>query len=245
MIKKLALLAVGTFGISSLMADTLYLKNGQTLEGTYMGGTARSIRFNSNGATKSYLVTDVEQLEFEPSTLGSSSTSTSSRWVSFENASLRVDYPDNWQVTRDGDNVMIAPSNGRVNDRLGNPALAYGVTIDMHRQWGSNIQGLVPRDSVIPGSLEGESDRIVQDLRQSNPNMRLTGSRQEIRVDNRRALKMTLVNDSPNGGRETDWLVTVEHPQGVLYMVFTAPERDFSNYQTAFQRMLSSVRLVR
>jgi hypothetical protein len=39
--------------------------------------------------------------------------------------------------------------------------------------------------------------------------------------------------------------VTVEHPEGLLFFVFTAPERDFQAYESAFREMLRSVRIKR
>ena len=39
-----------------------------------------------------------------------------------------------------------------------------------------------------------------------------------------------LTNDSPLGGRETNWLVTVQRPQGLVFLVFVAPDRDYQNY---------------
>jgi hypothetical protein len=82
-------------------------------------------------------------------------------------------------------------------------------------------------------------------LRLSNRNMRVTRYREGIRVDGDRALSTYFSNDSPVGGRETDWLVTVEHPDGLLFIVFTAPERDFQGYESAFREMLRSVRIKR
>jgi hypothetical protein len=75
--------------------------------------------------------------------------------------------------------------------------------------------------------------------------MRVIRYREDIRVDGDRALSTYLSNDSPVGGRETDWLVTLEHPDGLLFLVFTAPEREFQRYEDAFHEMLRSVRIKR
>ena len=48
---------------------------------------------------------------------------------------------------------------------------------------------------------------------------------------------------SPAGGNETDWLITILQPAGLLYVVFVAPEREFQNYQGVFQNMISSIKL--
>ncbi|MCW5981010.1 MAG: hypothetical protein KIT09_23210 [Bryobacteraceae bacterium] len=56
--------------VLSLMAplasgDTLRLKDGAAVDGTFLGGDARTIRFlDSGGATKSYAITDISSVEF-------------------------------------------------------------------------------------------------------------------------------------------------------------------------------------
>ncbi len=46
-------------------ADTLRLKSGAVLEGTFLGGDARTIRFlGQDGSTKQYALTDVASIEF-------------------------------------------------------------------------------------------------------------------------------------------------------------------------------------
>lgn len=45
-------------------ADTLRLKGGQTLEGTYLGGDARNIRFDNGDRVQSYSINDVAEIRF-------------------------------------------------------------------------------------------------------------------------------------------------------------------------------------
>jgi hypothetical protein len=93
--------------------------------------------------------------------------------------------------------------------------------------------------------LEQSTDQLVQELRLSNRNMRVIRYHEVVRVNGDRALSTYLSNDSPVGGRETDWLVTVERPDGLLFIVFTAPEREFQRYEGTFHQMLRSVRITR
>jgi len=60
--------------------------------------------------------------------------------------------------------------------------------------------------------------------------MRIIRSPESVRVDGERALSTDLSNESPLGGRETDWLVTVPRPEGLLFFVFVAPDGDFQSY---------------
>jgi hypothetical protein len=77
--------------------------------------------------------------------------------------------------------------------------------------------------------------------------MRVIRYHEGIRVDGENALSTYLSNDSPitGGSRETDWLITLPRPDGLVFIVFTAPEREFQSYESTFQQMLRSVRIAR
>lgn len=47
-----------------LSADTLVLRNGATVQGTYLGGDARQIRVDQNGAIQTYDITQVQSVIF-------------------------------------------------------------------------------------------------------------------------------------------------------------------------------------
>lgn len=186
---------------------------------------------------------------------GSASDWPSERFVTAENSLLRINHPDNWQVYGQSDALTITPRGGLVSDAQGNQALAYGVIVNIFepRQdsgYGQQLQG--PGYGQNPAQtattrLDQFTDQLVQELRLSNRNMRVIRYREVINVDGDRALSTYLSNDSPAsaGGRETDWLVTVERPDGLLFIVFTAPEREFQRYEGAFHQMLRSVRIKR
>ncbi len=180
----------------------------------------------------------------------STTDSPSESFVSAENELLRIRHPDNWQVYGQGDSMAIAPRGGLIADGRGNQAMAYGVIVNIFEPrrdgFGQQLQGPgfgTGQDSTT--RLERSTDELVQELRLSNRNMRVIRYGEVIRVDGEGALSTYLSNDSPIGGRETNWLVTVEHPEGLLFIVFTAPERDFQRYEGAFHEMLRSVRIQR
>ena len=180
----------------------------------------------------------------------------SERFVGAENSQLRISHPDNWQAYGRSDAMSITPRSGLVGDGQGNQALAYGVIVNVFeprwdsdaRSFGQQLQGPGFGRGSGPESsarLDQATDQLVQELRLSNRNMRVIRYREDIRVDGDRALSTYLSNDSPVGGRETDWLITVERPDGLLFLVFTAPEREFQRYEGAFHEMLRSVRIKR
>jgi Zn-dependent protease with chaperone function len=175
----------------------------------------------------------------------------SDRVKSFENSVLRIEYPENWQPYGQGDAVTIAPSNGLVDDGYGRKALAYGVLLNIYVPPFSSQyqqqQQLQPEGYGKPPtiSLEEATDRLIQELRQSNQKMILVRNQGDIRVAGQRAMSIYLSNDSPIGGRETNWLVTMPHTGGLLFIVFTAPEASFQNYESTFQKMLRSIQVKR
>jgi hypothetical protein len=75
--------------------------------------------------------------------------------------------------------------------------------------------------------------------------MRVLRRQGSINVNGATGLSTYLTNDSPvqGGGRETNWLVTLPRPDGLLFMVFAAPEREFQSYENTFEQMLYSVRV--
>jgi len=94
-------------------------------------------------------------------------------------------------------------------------------------------------------TLADATDQLLDYLRRSNPNMRVVRTEERGRVDGEPSMTMDITNDSPNGGRETDWLVTVLRPDGLLYYFFgVAPQRDFNRYEPAFEEMIASVRFI-
>jgi len=172
----------------------------------------------------------------------------SQRLLAFENSMLRIDHPDNWQVYGQGDAVTIVPRGGMVKDGNGNQAMAYGVLVNIFEphseRYSQQLQGAGSRQSAgMPA--EEATDQLVQALRQANRNLRVLRQHERVDVSGQRGLSTYLSNDSPiqGGGRETNWLVTLPRPEGLLFFVFTAPEREFQGYENAFQQMLYSVRV--
>jgi hypothetical protein len=156
----------------------------------------------------------------------------SGRFKQFRGQVFAMDYPDNWEVFGDqnGVSVTIAPRSGLVQDSSGNVSVGYGVM----------VSGFTPmRDTA---NLRQDTSDLIAQLRRSNPAMQVAGNQRSIRLNGQPALVTTLYNQSPLGGQEVDMLVTVERPEGLLYMVFIAPQNDFRNVQSVFEHMLSSIR---
>ena len=153
----------------------------------------------------------------------------SSRLRHFNSGYVTLSFPNNWKADGNDQDFTLAPDGGFVGR---DSALAYGTIMSV----------FTPRTSSRSRvRLSDATDQLVEGLRKLNPNMRLTRDQGSIRFGNQTAMSKYFINDSPVGGREIDWLVTVLRPEGLAYFVFVAPEREFSDYQRTFERILDSV----
>jgi hypothetical protein len=75
--------------------------------------------------------------------------------------------------------------------------------------------------------------------------MRVTQQPSSVRLNGQPGLSTYLSNDSPIGGQETDWLVTVMQPNGLLSFLCVAPHPAYSDYDKTFSAILDTVRLTK
>ena len=156
----------------------------------------------------------------------------SDKLVAYENPGLSLKYPENWKKLGGDDNgAAFGPEGGVMNDGSGHGELAYGMTV-----------GTAKGQAVDESRLEAATEQIISDLRQANPNMKITRQPQNVKLNEQPAMSTYLSNDSPGGGLETDWLITVARPQGLVYFVCTAPQGEFETYRKACGAVLDSVR---
>jgi hypothetical protein len=79
---------------------------------------------------------------------------------------------------------------------------------------------------------------------QSNPELRLAGTPQPLRISQRSGLGTPLTNPSPLGGQERITVYTTFLADGTLFYYLTvAPEKDVDALQSAFQHVGESIRL--
>jgi hypothetical protein len=152
--------------------------------------------------------------------------------TAYQNSGLSLQYPDNWkQFGGDENGATFGPEGGVVNDGSGHGALAYGLTVGTAKGQGSDAS-----------ALESSTQQIISELQKTNPNMKITRQPQSVKLNGQPAMSTYLVNDSPGGGKETDWIVTVARPEGMAYFVCTAPQGEFETYRKACGVALDSVR---
>jgi hypothetical protein len=150
----------------------------------------------------------------------------------FAHTDYQISYPENWQVFGDrSSNVTIAPKSGVAQN-----AVAYGVMIATYQ----------PEES--GESLDTATHELIVTLRQSNPDLKLIGHAETIRVSGGKGRSAELIGSSPIKDpqgkvlQERDWLVTSSRKDGtVLYLIFISPDKDFAAMRPAFEGMVRTL----
>lgn len=147
---------------------------------------------------------------------------------------MKISHPDNWQVTmprQQGDSFTIAPQAGVAGNAVG-----YGVV----------ISGVMP-----PNGRQLTIDQITAELvhdMESSGGVQSVGKPQAVTINGVQGRSVAMHSQSPfrspSGQPQTerDWMVTVPQRDGsVIFMVFVAPEAEFSLFQPTYEAMLKSV----
>ncbi|HEY9250257.1 MAG TPA: M48 family metallopeptidase [Rariglobus sp.] len=153
-------------------------------------------------------------------------------WRDYRGRMFSVSYPGNWQVYGDQDasSATLAPREGLVQQN-GGTQIGHGAILNY----------FVPESR--RGDLRTATEDLVRHLRADNRRMTVASdAARGVRVAGGNGLVTTLTNVSPFGGGEVDVLLTVQRPQGLFYLVFIVPERDYSRVQSVFQQMVDSLR---
>jgi hypothetical protein len=156
--------------------------------------------------------------------------------VAYQASSYTLKYPDNWRKYGDGDNVSFAPDGGIVQANTTQGALAYGMTISVTQ---------TQVDANASDALDTATQQFITGLQKLNPNMRVTRQSQGVHLNGQPGLSTYFSNDSPVGRQETDWVVTVLRPGGLLSFVCVAPREAYSNYEKTFASTLDTVRFTK
>jgi hypothetical protein len=156
----------------------------------------------------------------------------SSRMQQYKGRDFSVSHPDNWRTftSQNSPGVTIAPPSA-VQDSAG-AAVGYGAVFNYYKPQMANA------------SLWQATDELVSLMRASDPRMRVGRDMpREISFGGKAAIMTTLYSDSIfQGQTEVDVLVTVPHPNGILFMVLVSPESEGQYANRAFDQMLQSMR---
>jgi peptidase M48-like protein len=142
---------------------------------------------------------------------------------------FQASVPADWTNVASKSSIKVVPQNGygQIN---GQTVFSCGVEFGVARA--------VSRD--LPQATNGWLEGIAQ----NNPELRLAGSPQAMRISQRSALATPLVGPSPLGGRERIVLYTTFLADGTLFYYLTlAPEADADAFQGTFRHIAESIRL--
>jgi Zn-dependent protease with chaperone function len=158
----------------------------------------------------------------------------SAKFAEYAGTSYSLKYPDNWGQSDDKNGATFVPPNGVLQGSDRQAALAYGMIVDV-----SPIQG----DPSNPDTLRTATQALIQNLQHTNPNLKVSREPGQVKLNGQPGLSTYLSNDSPAGGQETDWLITVVQQQGMLSFLCVAPQAAYSDYDKTFSAILDTVRL--
>ena len=146
---------------------------------------------------------------------------------------IKITHPENWTVTlpeQRGQFVTIAPAEGVASSGVG-----YGVLLNGAGSQGQKV------------SIDDMTVALIQQIKETNE-MEQLGKPEAITVGGKEGRSTFLRSPSPfpdaNGQTqpERDWLVTVQQSDGsMIFMIFIAPQADFSTLQPTYEAMLKSV----
>jgi len=155
----------------------------------------------------------------------------SGNFVDYDGGAYALKVPENWKKYEDKGSVTFAPDGG-ISQTGG---LAYGMIVGVHQ---------VQADS-SEHALENATQALIRELASTNPGLKVTRDPGPVQLNGQPGLSTYLSNDSPAGGQETDWLLTVLEPQGLVSFLCVAPKAAYPDYEKTFTEVLDSVRLAK
>ena len=142
---------------------------------------------------------------------------------------FQANIPTNWRTLSSSTAIKVVPENG-YGQLNGQTVFTHGVEFGVAR----------------PGSRDlPEATTIwLRAVAQDNPNLRIAGDQQLVKMSQRSALATPLVNASPLGGVERITVYTTFLVNGTLFYYLTVcPEQDLDAMQPAFRQIGQSIRL--
>ena len=156
----------------------------------------------------------------------------SGRMQQYRGRDFSISYPDNWKpfTSQNSPGVTIAPPSAI--QEAEEAVVGYGAVLNYYTPRQAN------------SGLRQATEEFVSALRSADPRMRAgRDAPREVAFGGKNAIVTTLYSDSIfQGQTEVDLLVTMAHPNGILFIVFVAPESEGQYANRVFDDMLQSMR---
>jgi hypothetical protein len=142
---------------------------------------------------------------------------------------FQAQVPSNWTPMSTSNAVRIVPENG-FGELNGQTVFSHGIEFGIAQAQTRDL-----REATITW---------LKAVAQNNPELKLAGDQQQMKMSQRSAIGTPLVNPSPLGGQEMIGLYTTFLADGTLFYYLTiVPEKDAANFSEAFRRIGESIRL--
>ncbi len=142
---------------------------------------------------------------------------------------FQASVPSNWQGISSASSIKVVPENG-YGEMNGRTVFTHGIEF--------GVAKASSRD------LREATSTWLRAVAQGNPELKLAGEQQVLRMSQRSALSTPLTNPSPLGGVERIALYTTFLADGNLFYYLTiVPEAQAQEFQQAFRQIGQSIRL--
>jgi Zn-dependent protease with chaperone function len=142
---------------------------------------------------------------------------------------FQASVPSDWTALPSSSSIKVVPQNG-YGQLNGQTVFSHGIEF-----------GLLKAPS---RDLQEATKAWLQAVGQANPEMRLAGEQQQVRISQRTALMTPIVNPSPLGGKELIAVYTTFLADGTMFYYLTVvPENEDEAFREAFRRIGESIRL--
>ena len=143
---------------------------------------------------------------------------------------LRVSVPSNWQQVAAANNSITYAPQGAYFANNGNSAFTHGVEVGI-------TQGT--------GNLQRDTDSLLRNFAQSNPQLKQSGNSKNDSVGGRSGITIPLANVSEVTGQpEYISLSTTQLRDGsLLYVIGVAPTNEAGNYDSTFKKIRQSIQI--
>ncbi len=142
---------------------------------------------------------------------------------------FQASVPANWTSLNSKSAIKVVPQNG-YGQRNGETVFSHGIEF--------GVAQAASRD------LQHATNAWLDAVARNNPQLRLAGAQQSLRISQRSAISTPLVNPSSLGGTERIGVYTTFLIDGSLFYYMTiVPENEAAAYQETFRRIGESIRL--
>lgn len=162
---------------------------------------------------------------------GGQVSQTSGGMQRYTGQAFAMEFPQGWQVFGTQgvpDNVTLAPRDA-IKQTQNGTQVGLGTIVSLAQS---------------AGELRRSTEAFLREIQQANPSMQIGQSRQ-LSVGGQPGIMTQVSTQSPFGGNETVYLVTVDRGQFLWTAAFITPDQQLRKAQPVFERMIRSVQFSR